>query len=71
MGIFSVIFFVILFVYFVIHIAYGISHFVDIAHGKALNPQNFNHDYNIILQTLTAGLLTELVIALREPLAKD
>lgn len=68
-GFFSAILFTILFVYFGIHVAYGISHFVEIAHGSPLGQQDFSHDYNIIWDTFAAGLLTEFVIAFREPLA--
>jgi len=68
-GFFSTILFTILFVYFGVHVAYGISHFVDIAHGAPLKSEDFSHDINIIWSTFAAGLLTEAVIAFREPLA--
>jgi hypothetical protein len=69
-GDFSVICFVLLGAYFIVILLFGTSHFIEIAtiHG-ALNEKDFGHDYNIIRSTMLAGLATEIIIALREPLA--
>jgi hypothetical protein len=71
-GDFSIICFLVLGAYFIVLLLFGTSHFVDIAtlHG-ALNEKAFNHDYNIIRYTMLAGLATEIIIALREPVASS
>jgi hypothetical protein len=71
-GDFSIICFILLGAYFIVLLLFGTSQFIDIAtvHG-ALNPKDFNHDYNIIRYTMLAGLGTEIIIALREPLASS
>lgn len=70
MGDFSKICFILLGAYFLLLLIYGTSQFIDIAH-EALNDKSFNHDYNIIRSTLLAGLATEIIIALREPVASS
>jgi hypothetical protein len=72
MGDFSKLCFIVLGAYFIVLLLFGTSHFIDIAtvHG-ALNPKDFNHDYNIIRYTMLAGFGTEIIIALREPLASS
>ena len=72
MGDFSKICFILLGAYFILLLIYGTSQFIDIATvHEALNERAFNHDYNIIRSTMLAGFVTEIIIALREPVASS
>lgn len=73
-GFFSKACFIILGIFFLMILVFGTSHFWYLAALKApldATAKDFSHDYNIIQTTMVAGLLTELIIALREPLAQS
>lgn len=68
-GYFSRLCFIVLGIFFLMILVFGTSNFVYLAHLEGSNLAGHEHDYNIIQTTLVAGLLTEIIIALREPLA--
>jgi hypothetical protein len=64
----SILCFLVLILIYVYVMLYAPGHFVALAQENGvLNSDILKHDYDIIRNTLVAGIATELVIAMREP----